>query len=55
MIHITWFVKTDSQATIVVEQTRLEVGVLSVTRWSSGIFSKFFFYKFFCNLKFRIN
>jgi len=47
--------KTDSQATSVVEQTRREAGVLSVTRSSPGILSKVFFYKFFYNLKFRIS
>jgi len=37
MIH-----KTNSEATSVVEQTRREAGVLSVTRSSLGIISKFF-------------
>jgi len=35
--------KTDSQATSVVEQTRREVRVLSFTRSSPGILSKYFF------------
>jgi len=38
--------KTNSQAISVVEQTRREAGVLSVTR-SNGILSKFFFTNFF--------
>jgi len=48
--------KTPSQAKSLVEQTRREAGVLSVTRSSSPRYSfKDFFYKFFYNLKFRIN
>jgi len=39
--------KIDSQATSVVEQTRREAGVLSVTRSNPGILSKFFFTNFF--------
>jgi len=39
--------KTDSRATSVVEQTRREAGVLSVTRSSPGILLKFFFTSFF--------
>jgi len=39
--------KTTSQATSVVEQTRREAGVLSVTRSSPSILSKIFFTNFF--------
>jgi len=41
--------KTDSQATRVVEQTRQETGVLSVTRSSPRYSFKVFFYKLFYN------
>jgi len=39
--------KTNSQATSVVEQTRREAGVLSVTRSSLAILFQFFFTNFF--------
>jgi len=47
--------KTNSQATSLVEQTRREAGVLSVTRPSPPVSFKVFFYIFFYNLKFKIN